>query len=288
MNTFLPPSFVERVQRLALGLEPIDAERGTRIAHPIRVTFDEEMTGLARPSVARHDSCLHALLYHPGLASRVRLRFFEDLEEFIPRVRRRRVAGDLAMRIRGVARRYVPRRISFPILTVAEAEAGSHQLRVRRPFLFPGAAYDLASGMTGLRGRVERDGATVRWSRVVATLPESDTVVGRAHGDDRGEFLLLISSAAGAIGDLTDPLPIRVTVSGPAVAPVPEFDDLPEQDPLWDLPEEPAQLLDPGDPGFDAVSSGESLPPGYTASVTRDMPLELGRIASATEAFVIP
>lgn len=283
---------VEKVRRLALGLEPIDAGRETRMAHPIRVAFDEEMAGLPRPPVARHDSCLHALLYHPGLADRVRLRFFEDVRAFVPRVNRARAAWgadrDLAMRIRGVARRIVPRRISFPILTVAAAEAGSHRLRVRRPFLFPGAGYDVAAGMTGLRGRVERGGATVRWARVVATLPESDTMVGRAHGDDRGEFLLLISSAAGAIGDLTDPLPLRITVSGPAVAPVPASDEVPRRDPLWDLPEEPAQALDPGNPGTDMVSSGESLPPGYTAHVTRDLALELGSIAGATDPFVLP
>lgn len=288
MNELLSSAFVENVRRLALGLEPIDAERGARIAHPIRVAFDEEMTGLTRPPVARHDSCLHALLYQPGLADRVRLRFFEDWRGFVPRVVSDRVRRALPVQIRAVARRYVPRRISYPILTVVDAEQGSYRLRVRRPALFPGAAYDVAAGMTGLRARVTRGGEMVRWARVVATLPGTDTVVGRAHGDDRGEFLLLVSAAAGAIGDLSDPLTIRVTVSGPTVAPVPSAPDLPDRDPLWDLPEETADPLDPNDPETDPVSSGVSLPTGYAASVFRDEALALGQITSASASFEIP
>lgn len=100
MNQFLESRFDESVLRLALGLEPIDAERGTRVAHPIRVVFDEEMEGLARPTVARHDSCLHALLYEPGLADRVRLRFFDDHRGFVPRVPRGRGDRDLVGQIR--------------------------------------------------------------------------------------------------------------------------------------------------------------------------------------------
>ncbi len=286
MNQFLETRFDEAVGRLALGLEPIDAERGTRIAHPIRIAFDEEMDGLARPAVARHDSCLHALLYLPGLADRVRLRFFDDLREFVPRVPRGRGDRNLVNQIRSGPRRYVPRRISFPILTVADAEAGSHRLRVRRPFLYPGAAYDLAAGMTGLRGRVERGGIPVRWARVVATRPGNGMVVGRAHGDDRGEFLLFVSAAAGAIGDLSDPLTVRVTVSAPAAAPVPSPASRPATDPLWDLPEELASALDPADPETDDVSTGKALPAGYTATTTRAVDLRLGRVESPAAVFV--
>lgn len=264
MNEFLGTRFVEGITRLALGLEPIDAERGTRVAHPIRVLFDEAARGLPRPPVERHDSCLHALRYTPGLAERVRLRFVED------------------------ERRLVPRSISYPILSVAAAEAASHVMRVRRPRLFPGAAYDLGGGPTGLRGRVERGGRPLRWARVVATLPNTSTVVGRAHGDDRGEFLLLVAAAAGAVGDLADPLTLRVVVSGPAVAPVPSSPDLPGVDPLWDLPEEVASAIDPADPASDAVSAGTALPAGYTATATRDVAVRLGQVISDPLPFTIP
>lgn len=264
MNEFLAAEFVERVDRLALGLEPIDAERRNRIAHPIRVIFNEEALGLSRPRVDRHDSCLHALLYQNGVSGRVRLRFFENF------------------------RRFVPRLISFPILTVQQAEALNYRNRVRRPLLFPGAAYDVASGSTGLRGRVERNGAPVRWARVVATLPGNGTVVGRAHGEDRGEFLLLIDSTASPVGDLLDPLTVRVDVFAPTVTPVPVPADLPSLDPMWDLPEESALALDPNDPETDPVSAGEVLPAGYTATTGRNVDLSLGRVQSETTPFTIP
>jgi hypothetical protein len=266
MNKFIPNDWIETADRLALGLEPIDAGRRTRIAHPIRVKFDEEARGLVRPKVERHDSCLHVLLYQPGVpeGARVKLRFLEQ------------------------DRRFVPRLISFPILNVTDAEEIDYRNRVRRPVLFPGAAYDPASGVTGLRGRVERGGMPLRWARVLATLPGNGTVVGRAHGDDRGEFLLLISPLASAVGDLVDPLPIRVDVFGPAVPPVPNPATLPVLDPYWDLPEEAAQVLDPTEPDSDAVSAGEVSPPGYSATMGRNIDLGLGRIQSEITAFTIP
>ncbi len=264
MNEFLPSLFVENVRRLALGLEPLDAERRTRIAHPIRVVFSEEARGLKGPKVDRHPSCLHALLYDPRLKARVRLRFLED------------------------NRRFVPRLISYPIVPVAQAELAPHWMRVRHPHLFPGAAYDLTGLMTGVRGRVARGGTAVRWARIVATLPGTTTVVGRAQGDDRGEFLLLVSPQASPVAELNDPLAIRLTVTGPAIAPVPSTPDLRSLDPWWDLPEEIADNLDPNQPGIDTVSTGEDLPTGYTASVARNLSLPLGAIHSETAPFNLP
>ena len=169
MNQFLTNQFVENVQRLALGLEPIDSERRGRIAHPIKVTFNTAALGFPRRSVLRHDSCLYTLLYEPGTTDRVDLRFVDS------------------------ARRFVPRFLRVPILTAAVAESRLYTHRVRRPMLFPGAAYDISATVTGLRGRVVRavpnKEVIVRWARVEARLPHSGVLVGRAHGDDRGEFL---------------------------------------------------------------------------------------------------
>jgi hypothetical protein len=275
MNEFLPTRFVENVRRLALGLEPIDAERGTRVAHPIRVTFAEEARGLTRPVVDRHDSCLHALLYTPGLAGRVRLRFIEEQQRFVPRL------------------------ISYPILPVEEAEPLPDRRRVRRPRLFPGAAYDVSDAMTGVRGRVRRavlrdglpvlrDGRpvleAVRWARVVARVPGNGAIVGRAHGDQHGEFLLLISSRAGAVGDLVDPLPVRVDVFAlPRALAASTPPRWAAGDPWWDLPEEEA----PADPETDLVSSGEAPVDDYTATVGRTVMVSLGRIQSETTVFQI-
>jgi hypothetical protein len=263
MNVIADLSFTENVKRLALGLEPIDAGRGLRIAHPIRVVFNETVRGLPRPPVDRHDSCLHALLYQPGVADRVTLRFVES------------------------GRRFVPRLISYPILTLEDAEGLPYQNRVRRPRLFPGAAYDVASLHTGIRGRVTRGGGAGRWARVTARLPGGGAVVGRAMADDRGEFLLLLQPSASPAGDLTDPLEIRVDVFLPAVAPVPPAADVPAQDPLWDLPVEEAQPLNAADPENDPVSAGEVLPGGFTASTGRDIGIRLGRMHSETNEFTI-
>jgi hypothetical protein len=259
MNEFLDGSFTENVQRLALGLEPIDAQRRARIAAPIEVTFDEVPLGLPRPPVERHPSCLHALRFLPGVKTTVNLRFFD------------------------AARRFVPRRLSIPILTQAQAELHPYTDRVRRPFLFPGAAYDVSETATGLRGRVVRGGAPMRWARVEATLPGSGLLVGRAHGDDRGEFLLLIGSSAIPVGDLVNPLSVNVTVFAPAAAPVPATPELPSLDPLWDLPLETASSPGSADP----VSAGEQQPADYTVTVTRAVDFFLGRLRSREPDFVI-
>lgn len=278
MNAVVPEVYAERLHRLAVGFEPLDPVRGGRLAHPVR--FETEVAlprpftrsghyrqvaraGQARPVIDRHDSCLWALLYQPGVAE-----------------------GTLDVRIYDPLRRYVARRFRVPILPVASLAAGepaalTQERRVRRPALFPGAAYDTSSRTTGLRGRVLRDGLPLRWARVEARLEPGGALVGRAHGDDRGEFLLVLANAASPPAELVDPLDVRVTVFGPAVAPVPVPATLAAEDPLWDLPLEP--LPPPGDP--DPVSSGETLPAGYaaTATSTRIVPFRLGRLISAPD-----
>jgi hypothetical protein len=122
----------------------------------------------------------------------------------------------IAIRMYDAARRFVPRRISYP-LPVAIASQGPPS-RVRRPVLYPGAAYDVPQTATGIRGRVTWNQPAVnevpaRWVRVEAAI--NGEVVGRAHGDDRGEFLLLLRSEAGGLGDLPVPLVAQVTVFGP-------------------------------------------------------------------------
>lgn len=251
MNEFLPSRFAENVKRLAIGLEPIDAALRLRASYPIDITFDVAPLGLPRPTIDRHRTGLHVLLYGPQLTSPVDLRLTDR------------------------ARRCVPRRLRIPILANAAAEAAPAGRRVRRPVMFPGAAYDV-SDATGVRGRVVRGGQVMRWARVVARLPGGGPVVGRAHGDDRGEFLLLIGAEAGPIGDLNPPLQVEVTVFGPAAPPLPPAPDHPTIDPLWDLPLE--QAASPGDP--DPVSAGEAQPANYTASIMLPLNLAFGRILS--------
>lgn len=275
MNAFLAPTYVEQVQRLALGIELLDACRGGRVSHPIAASIEGKVPPV--PGITRHDSCLFALTYS------------------------RNIRTPLTLRLDDPSRRYVPRRLQVPIATEAEATAGDPPTnplpaasRSWRPALFPGAAYDVSGCATGLRGRVEVAGVPLRWARIEATVPGSlpDTPPYRAQGDDRGEFLLLVADPR-----LLDELPapgtfsIDLTVFGPDPVPDPAANVAEAAaDRLWDLPIETAAA--PGAP--DPVSAGGSsvdgtlpstyttLGPGYPLSVV----LTLGRITSQTTPFI--
>jgi len=269
MNSFLPARYIEHVDRMALGLEPTDALRGERIAAslaiainvtpaeyaerawPGDVPFADPIRRLRR--VARHNSCRYVLLYRPGMKTTVNLRFFDRY------------------------RRFVPRRISYTL----PPDINTPSPRVRRPAFFPGAGYDVSQSVTGLRGRVTWqqsivDEVPARWVRIQASI--NGRIVGRAHGDDRGEFLLLLDSMAGGQGDLPEPLDVVVTVFGP---PAPE--PIPAGDPLGDLPLEEL-VADPDD-----VSPGIKLPtsPPYqsTAQSSRTVTFQLGTILTGQQKF---
>jgi len=249
VNEFVPSRFIEQVKRLAVGFEPVDAMLRLR-AHPVEISFDAAVLSLPRPQIDRHATGRHVLLYSPKLT------------------------GPVDVRITDSWARFVPRRLRIPILTLTLAEAQPQSQRVRRPALFPGAAYDVTDA-TGLRGRVLRGGKPMRWARVEAR-GTGGAVVARAHGDHRGEFLLLVGPAAGPVGDIQPPLALDVTVRGPATVPVPPTADRPDIDPLWDLPLELAAL--PGAP--DPVSAGESVPANYTAATTQQVDLAFGKLLS--------
>jgi hypothetical protein len=274
MNEFTPAQFVERVERLALGIEPQDALRLSRIALPIDIALDgmpypasgprsptpswDRLFGFPDPigslrRIPRHNSCRHAFLFKPGVKSPVVIRLFDD------------------------KRRFVARRISYPV--PADIHTPSPPTRIRRPALYPGAAYDVSETATGMRGRVTWDQSTldevpVRWVRVEASV--GGQIVGRAHGDDRGEFLLLLDSSAVGLADLSSELKVLVTVFGPAAPASP-----PSNDPLADLPIE-VLLVDPDD-----VSPGGKLPPAYasTASSSRIVSFRLGVLLTHQDKF---
>ncbi len=269
MNEFLAPEFIEKVERLALGIEPLDALRRERIPHPVDLVLDgvpppgnevswEDVMGFPNAlgrlaAIERHNSCRHALILRKGIKS------------------------PIAIRIADRTRRFVPRRISYPI--PADIHSPGPPSRVRRPALFPGAAYAVSETATGLRGRVTWNQSPVnevpaRWVRVEARIGEQ--VVGRAHGDDRGEFLLILRNEASGLGELPSPLIARVTVFGPPAPP-----PISPGDPLSDLPLE-TLAADPDD-----VSPGEKLPPGYaaTAQSARAVTFQLGRLLTNQAKF---
>lgn len=253
MNTFVEAVYSESIARLAIGIEPIDAVRGRLVPRPLDLRFDTP--SIAEWAIDRHRSGRFAIRFARGLTKPVTVRLLDPHQ------------------------RYVPRRLTFPFDDVDAAP--DPERRRRRPALYPGAAYDASAACTGLRGRVRRDGEPMRWARVEAAI--DDAVVARAHGDQHGEFLLILGPVASDTGDLPEDLEIdvEVTVFGPEPAPVTPVP--PPEDPLWDLPVEIAAA--PGDP--DPVTPGERLPDGYTLSVSRALRLPRGRITSVIPPFVI-
>lgn len=285
----LPAGFqAGRVQRLLLGIHPADALSGDLPVAQLRVEIERALphAGLAgstpacvpqirgrRPrALCRHDSGRFALLYQAGLGDSIDLRI-DDTE-----------------------RRYIPRRMRVPLLTLAQietAEGGGDGAdlsnRSRAPILFPGAAYPLISSATGLRGRVLRAGEPVRWALVEAmTLPPdplpdpapAEDLLVRTRADDRGEFLLLLPPRAGAGADLPQQIPLRIAVSGPNTVPVPADAALPGLDPLWDLPRD--DWSDAADP--DPIDIGQALPSGWRRSAsTRDIDFTPGRVLTGAD-----
>jgi hypothetical protein len=305
MNRFVEERYIERIHQLTVGLELFEAGSETRIPHAIEVRWDGDPSNAFYPLVSRHNSCLHVLLYDPNLKhpDHVDLSYYTPEVKFPPlRPLARQLKGRVKtaffvpigeekridLRFIDPQKRYMPRRLRFPILDRVEAERElppdqRFSRKIRRPVLFPGPAYQVNGSATGLRGRVTRGGRPVRWPRIEATLPNTNVRVGRAHGDEEGEFLLLIEpNASPRGGNLLNPLPIRVTAFVHAVPPVPSSPDLPLLDPFWDLPLEEASA--PG--ALDPVTSGDVIPTGYVASLvggTDVVDFRLGRILTGIE-----
>ena len=267
MNEFLSSRWVESVRRLALGIEPTDPIVRARIGHRIDIALDgtplpvpghlrdpsaspwDEATTLER--IGRRDSGRHTLL------------FTGEVDE------------PIVLRLQDPARRYVPRRIS---IEMPNPMLGGRQVR---PALFPGAAYGPPAGAVGMRGRIERDGEPMRWARVEARRAVDDLLVGRAHGDEFGEFLLLLDPAASRGADLILPLEVGVTVFGPDDAPDP--DDFPDssEDPYWDLPVESATL----DADGEEVLAGRALPTDYVSRPNSSREVEFSWSGLVREQF---
>jgi hypothetical protein len=236
---------VEYPHRLALGVEVVDTVTGARVEGPL-VVRREPVTGDGRGE-------------RPGVRP-----FLGDTGGRFKLLYHRSVGGVVALRTLDRQRRYVPRRFAVGVrpeadVTAAEAEPpGAYVMvasRTLRPWLFPGSAYPVA-GATGIRGRVLRGGRPARWARITAV--HSGAILGRAHGDEHGEFLLLLLSGA----EFPTPVPRTIDVEL-VVRTGPPATDLPAGDPLADLPVEafpvPVHPPDPADPRL----RGFVPPPGY-------------------------
>ena len=272
MNAAVSP-YIAGEHRLALGVEPTDALRGTRVAAAIGMAafrspfLSPGSLQLEAAKVERHDTGLHVIRQRSDLPATVEIRIFDA--PFA------RYSSDMDRR------RFVPRHFRVPLLPIEQAEQNPPGHRIRRPAMFPGAAYDVPENLTGLRGRVTRGGQPLQWCRVEALA--GGVLVGRAHGDDRGEFLLLVESRAAGPGDLVVPLTVEVRIFGRLVpSPNPGQEPI-AADPLWDLPVE--ILPAPGAP--DPVSSSQQMPAGYGQLGSRNVNLTLGLLRGGEPVFAV-
>jgi hypothetical protein len=231
--------------------------------------------GIGLPAVPRNDIGRFAITYSvPGLTPGVAVRLYD------------------------IERRYVPRRFLLPVpaeATVISQEQAAESppwppipSRVFRPVLYPGANYGTQAGATVVRGRVLRqNGSAARWARVSAVSAEAAAPglpVGWAHGDDRGEFLLVLqpsdaqlAAPASAVTSVTLTISARrlPTVDSPAES---------QADPLWDL--EIEALSPPGSP--DAVSNGRTPPADYGAPFRATLSFVKGTVSHPSQPFVLP
>jgi hypothetical protein len=288
MNEILAQVWDERITRLRLGIEVADAlGRPGPIAglgvfsenvprpHPL-----PKSAWTASPSGDADDA-----IGLPGVRQNPSGRF---AIAFI--ARDVATQNRLDVRVIDPSRRYVPRRLSVPVPALADVLAAdkAHDIdptvpltpRACRPLLFPGADYGTAAGATVIMGRATwgAGGPPVQWARIEAKASGvNQPEPWRAHGDDRGEFLLVIgflSLVQAQQRSLT--VDVDVTVYARPVPPPGTPVDSPAQsrsDPLWQLPVEQVATLDPSDP----VTTGEVLPPGYTSTASRVLTCRRGQ-----------
>lgn len=289
---------VQVLHRLALGVEPIDAFTRGPIGLGVRV--GREVAGGPRrfragsgpldPLARRVDAALET-----NGTARFKLRHGAGLEQ----------AQSVVVRLHDPWRRYVSRRFDLPIWTFAEVTASEEQpfdgpaphgpfipaaSRLLRPWLLPGSAYAAPRGTTGLRGRLARDGQPVPWPRVEALGP-GDVIVGRAHGDERGEFLVFVTETETLVPPLST-LDIRLVLYGPPPAAAGDGSGpgaLPADDPLAGLPLEPVtRSQSPPVPGDldNPLLRGQTVPATYLRqSLQQPLEIEIGRVRAISQPF---
>lgn len=245
-----PPDVIETsvgpvavLHRLVLGLVVRDAVTSYGVAPGVRAGWEPDPLRLPRG----HRPWWPCVDLEPVGAGRFRLR------ETPPR------PATVVLRLHDPARRWVARRIELTLPSTAVPVPS----RTVPLWLSPGAAYPLPRGATAVRGRVARDGVPVPWARLVAVGP-GNAVLGRAHADDRGEFLLRLAETNQ--NPVQSSVPVELRVRGPVAVPVPRP---PDGDPLADLVAEPVPT-----PSVPPVASdvdgpllrGEVPLPGFVAN----------------------
>ena len=249
MNQYLPAAYLERVWRLAAGIIPVSALGGAPPLPGVRLALERvpepylySRHGGDRPLRRRH---------RPACRRAQRRRPLRD------HLRHARAHSPVAVRLYDTERRYVPRRFRLPVpdqATVVAADrrpSGPHGRRSRA-----GRSARALPGGDGAR-RLAPPPSAAGWPAPPAALragrgsrpPTTTTrfLLAWAHGDDRREFLLVLtSSEAGLFTPGSALAHVTLTISA---RPVPVTIDSPAEsqaDPLWVL--EVETLPAPGSP----------------------------------------
>src|SRR5205823_5447204 len=174
---------------------------------------------------------------------------------------------EFVVRVDDPTRSYVPRRFTvhpWPVELLDEVTARPYvpvKSRVLRSWLWPGSAYPMPRGTTVIRGRVVRDSGPARWARLTAIGP-TQGVAGRAHADDRGEFVLVITDPAQ--NPLQSTVDVAVSVTAPKVAAVVDSFDRCADLVVEDVPRSSAPPT--GADLDNGVLRGVAVPMGYTGN----------------------
>jgi len=271
VNTERGPANV--LHRLALGVEALDALVDRLVVTPLRVGRQAPARWLPSPV----DPSWPCLDLEAAGSARFKIRRLSS------------VPDNLVLRLDDPSRRYVPRRLEvhlWPAQALDETTGQPYvpvRSRLLRAWLWPGSAYPLPRGATCVRGRVTRGGHPVRWARLTAIGP-TNGVAGRAHADDRGEFLLVVTDPAQ--NPLQSNVDVDVVVRAPKVAdPVGSPDryaDLVVEDvPRSTVPPTPADL-------DNDVLRGIAVPVGYSTNIhaPRHLTVPVGAELTLTDDIV--
>lgn len=240
--------------RLALGLVVRDALTRRSPTRPLRVGWEAPGHLLPSNRDPRDWPCVDFERTSDG---RFRLRATPARPE------------TLTVRVYDPTRRHVSRRIAVTLWShdrlIDERPANTVAVAARTLplWLLPGAAYPLARGTTAIRGRVARQGIAVPWARVSAVdVGDPNAVLGRAHGDDRGEFLLILTDTNQ--NPVRSTVDVRLIVHGPAGTPA---------HPPVEVAQQPGNPV--GSPGGHdlPVLRGATPPPNHLANVVQAVTL---------------
>lgn len=270
MDTAVGPA--EVLHRLALGVEPRDGVTHRPLSTAVRV--GQEVPEHLLPRGAGFETYWPCLDFETHGTARFKLRHGVGGPNRI-KVNADGTPPTITVRIDDRRRRFVPRRFRVPVWTRLELERADPSAgaappgpyaelttRLIRPVLLPGSAYQLARGTTLIRGSVVFGGKPVRWVRVFAR--SAGTHIGTAHGDENGEFLLVVTGRsmmpAAAPPEMIDVvLSVYAVPPGDARAPDPV-------DRIADLVVEPLSRPLTDDPH--GVLAGVSVPDGYRKSAS--------------------